>query len=510
MEKVFIFIFIISYSFYEIQSVNVVRPRGIAFERASLYIPDKDFACLDGSFVIPFSFVNDDYCDCPDASDEPGTSACPNGTFHCTNAGHRSLTIPSSRVNDGICDCCDGSDEWGTTKNISPCINTCEELGRAAREEAERVQQMIVAGNEIREQFILKAKEQKTEKQKRISELMNQKIEAESIKNETMVVKEKAEELEKSVLEKYRIIADEKRKQQEELQKVKDQNEAYEAFHDIDTNKNNIIEENEIEGYSTFDQNKDGMVSEDEKDYFMETKKEMNLDEFMLNGWSRLKQLLLTENVETETTEDTIEKDGDGQFEEIEQSDDHPDDDIEHLDSADAVDESQYDEETQLIVEEAKRARESFEEADRKFRDIERKISHLHDSLSKDYGIDDEYATLDGECYELSDHEYVYKLCLFDQITQRSKNGGSEIRLGTWNSWIGEPKYRTMLYDRGQSCWNGPPRSTHVRLSCGLEAALISASEPNRCEYVMDFIVPAACVQFNEKTSTSERGHDEL
>jgi protein kinase C substrate 80K-H len=50
------------------------------------------------------------------------------------------------------------------------------------------------------------------------------------------------------------------------------------------------------------------------------------------------------------------------------------------------------------------------------------------------------------------------------QITQRSKNGGSEVRLGTWNSWIGEPKYRTMLYDRGQHCWNGPQRSTHVRI----------------------------------------------
>lgn len=63
------------------------------------------FRCLDGSRSIPHSAVNDDYCDCPDGSDEPGTSACENSSirFYCKNEGHIPGSVRSSRVNDGIC-----------------------------------------------------------------------------------------------------------------------------------------------------------------------------------------------------------------------------------------------------------------------------------------------------------------------------------------------------------------------------------------------------------------------
>jgi Glucosidase II beta subunit-like len=67
-------------------------------------------------------YLNDDYCDCLDGSDEPSTSACSNRlvqrpTFKCKGGGARissntnTTTIFASRVGDGIRDCPDGSDE---------------------------------------------------------------------------------------------------------------------------------------------------------------------------------------------------------------------------------------------------------------------------------------------------------------------------------------------------------------------------------------------------------------
>ncbi|XP_070549890.1 glucosidase 2 subunit beta-like [Ptychodera flava] len=120
----------------KIKDATLPHVRGVDPAVRHLYKPNQnsEFQCLDKSMRIPFSQVNDDYCDCTsDASDEPGTSACTKGRFFCVGDAK---FVPSSRVNDGICDCCDGSDEWGDAPDVYPvphsalvltipCQNTC-------------------------------------------------------------------------------------------------------------------------------------------------------------------------------------------------------------------------------------------------------------------------------------------------------------------------------------------------------------------------------------------------
>ncbi|XP_020265143.1 glucosidase 2 subunit beta isoform X2 [Asparagus officinalis] len=90
------------------------------------YLDGAVIFCKDGSKSFPRNRLNDGFCDCPDGTDEPGTSACPESKFYCRNAGDRPRFLFSSRVNDHICDCCDGSDEYdgGIT-----CPNTCTKDG---------------------------------------------------------------------------------------------------------------------------------------------------------------------------------------------------------------------------------------------------------------------------------------------------------------------------------------------------------------------------------------------
>ncbi|KAI7726246.1 hypothetical protein M8C21_008590, partial [Ambrosia artemisiifolia] len=127
--------------------------------------------CKDGSRTFTKSQLNDDFCDCFDGTDEPGTSACPTGKFYCRNAGHSALTIFSSRINDGICDCCDGSDEYdGKTR----CNNTCWEAGKVARDKLMEKIALFREGVAIRKHEVEQAKVSSAKDAAELSNLKNE------------------------------------------------------------------------------------------------------------------------------------------------------------------------------------------------------------------------------------------------------------------------------------------------------------------------------------------------
>lgn len=56
---------------------GVDKNLGISPDLALNYTPSNSgtWQCLDGSKEIPWASVNDDFCDCPDGSDEPGLTS---------------------------------------------------------------------------------------------------------------------------------------------------------------------------------------------------------------------------------------------------------------------------------------------------------------------------------------------------------------------------------------------------------------------------------------------------
>ena len=125
----------------------------------------EGFRCFDGNGA---GTVNDEYCDCADGSDEPGTSACSHtrgAQFWCANEGYLAQRLPTAKVNDGVCDCCDGSDERVAAAGTAgagaagepPCTNTCAAMGARHRAGAADLYRLALRGRQLRARLVLSA-----------------------------------------------------------------------------------------------------------------------------------------------------------------------------------------------------------------------------------------------------------------------------------------------------------------------------------------------------------------
>ncbi|RUS72304.1 hypothetical protein EGW08_019936 [Elysia chlorotica] len=491
-------IFLVCGVFANAQAVG--RPRGVSLEKASFYV-GTEFKCLSNGKTIPMEHVNDDYCDCEDGSDEPGTSACSNGLFYCENKPYKGSYIMSTRVNDGICDCCDGSDEYDGT--IS-CENTCEKLFAEIRAQQEAFRKKQEEGYKVKLDYIQHGHRVKDEKRTRLSELVKNKAALVEELDNLRAIKDEAEIPEKEAKDKHEEAW---KAVKEELQKQRDAVAAAQAFAKLDVNQDNVVDFPELMKHMEFDIDSDGTVSEDEAREYLEDSEQTDLATFTEKIWPNIKEIFKLKSPEDEqvgqqgeAAEDAPSDDGelpsesaeapeaaqqldgsidpdaiteggaetatldemDGRFDdeddEDEEEDDYPEDDeddndLDVLNDNDKLDVREqrkkhkpedneekmpeYSEETKLLIQAADEARKHYDEADENVRTVEKEITGIEKYLEMDLGPQEEFSALKGQCFEFTDREYTYKFCPFDKTSQKPKGGGIETNLGVWGHWYG-------------------------------------------------------------------------
>ncbi|XP_014276049.1 glucosidase 2 subunit beta [Halyomorpha halys] len=438
----------------------------VPLPKSDRYDPSKDFTCFDGQDSIPFAYVNDDYCDCEDGSDEPGTSACPNGTFFCKNIGHIPQSIPSSRVNDGFCDCCDASDEYLTGK----CVYHCDIIGSKANQLKETKNQIFILGNRLRLQLLATGNRMKVERELAMIKLENKRL------KHLKVLEEK--EYQKDVLDKQKVeqLQSKSTKSMQE-QKEEEENKVVDGiFSAVDANHDGILELAEIKKRPIFDEDKDGTVSKEEIEYFFGFNGNVTRSIFYETAWPKLKQLYLFDKLDflrSNRANNNYDRESD-------------------TERNDEITEEKYDASTKEIIQKSKEAYLHYKTAKEILEGIEQEIASLKNVLSMDYGPENEFAVWEGECFKYFDQSFHYKICPFDKVLQSHRADGPETILGNWAGWL-DKEYKTMLYDGGEFCWKDYRRTVKVVISCGIANEVVRVSEPTKCEYIFEMLSPAAC-----------------
>lgn len=523
--------------------------RGVLPARRDLYTPTNagTWKCLSGDKEIAWSKVNDDFCDCPDGSDEPGTSACKNSSFYCVNEGHEGATISSSRVNDGLCEkeCCDGSDE-----PEGVCPNVCEEVGKEHRQRVEAEMKIRRTGAKIRSTYVAFA-----EKEKRRIEASIVSIKAEleakrKEENHAKILLDHAESMSQASLayKQKSPLYQSLTKHSAALKSLQDQHKKLQAreqaLADVlrnlkqgyNPNYQDMAVLEAVKGWDALNPEAvaEGKAAEEKVAEGTEAApatpptpapvEESKWDEAAVNQLLREDHVSLLLQHDAHISDEEPSTEGNA-F------------DLESY-VPDALYPSYENARTQVVgwltklgvvrennqsSEAAASARDRHNTAVNQLRNIERKLSDEEQAITKIFnpnwfGKDGAWKKLEGLCLSKDTGEYTYEVCLFGQAMQKANKGGGNHSLGKFSSWnktapVGSPEYYSrQVYTGGAQCWNGPQRSITVDLVCGTENTLIDVSEPEKCEYRVTGTTPALCTLETAGTAgiREEKAKDEL
>lgn len=532
---------------------------------AKFYKDATSFTCISNPSVkLDFAKVNDDYCDCPDGSDEPGTSACSHLSplsptfpqdhlddsinvtvaipgYYCKNKGHQPSYIPSTYVNDGKCDyelCCDGSDEWAGVGGVK-CEDKCKEIGAEWRKQEEARQKALTAANKRRKELVTEAARLRKEVEDRIQ----------TLGTETEGLEIRVKDLEKEFVdverrEKGKVVKaagkggksaaliglvrprlDELR---ESLQRVRGERDSSKArLREVEAILSTFKEEynpnfndegvkravRAWEDYAARDKGPEGDAAH-----------ERDLEEILKpdseNGikWEEWQE----EEEETDVCKLQC------RYATLSASDilNHAVYAFENYlppSLRDWVDQKLRDLRVTLIengilagspktdAAESKAVTEARDRLNSAKSDLEGKQNELkghREDLDKEYGPNEIFRALSGQCIEKNFGEYTYEFCFMGAATQKPMKGGGNTNMGNFvrietvtvdedlpadGKGLGSGERYALKFENGQHCWNGPNRSTQVILACAEKDELWKVVEEEKCVYRMEVGTPAVC-----------------
>lgn len=157
--------------------------------------------------------------------------------------------------------------------------------------------------------------------------------------------------------------------------------------------------------------------------------------------------------------------------------------------------------------------------AEDQLRDMRNDQQSHRDDLSKDYGSDDIFRALKGRCISTDSAEYTYEMCFMERTVQKSRKGGAQTGMGTFTRFdkvvvdddvpadgkgVGSGERLALKFENGQTCWNGPARSTTAILACAEVDEIWKIVEEEKCVYRMEVGTPAACDITGGRSSAGE------
>lgn len=546
-----------------VTAAEASRPRGVGPDFAKFYKDTEKFTCISNpALSLSVSQVNDDYCDCPDGSDEPGTAACsylsplsphhasdPSADdinitvalpgFYCKNKGHIPGYIPFTNVNDGICDyeqCCDGSDEWEGVGGVK-CEDKCKEIGKEWRKQDEARQKSLAAANQKRKELVNEASRLRKEVEDRIStlgtEIKAAEVKVKQLEDEYADIEkqEKAKVVKRGKTGgKFSVLAGLARQRLEDLrdsltrvrgerdssrERVAELEQILSTFKvEYNPNFNDEGVKRAVkawEDYAARDKGPDGDAAhERDIDEFLKPEIEgLNWDDFegdenesdVLYAFEEYLPVPLRSWVDEKLRALRQALIDNGIL---------PEDD-----SASQASESQV----------VKDAKSRLNSAENDLKNQKKELENHEGDLTKDYGPDEIFRALKDQCVSTDSGEYTYEFCFMGKTLQKPKKSGGNTNMGNFvrietvvvdedvspdGKGLGSGERIALKFENGQHCWNGPNRSTTVILACAEKDEIWKVREEEKCVYRMEVGTPAVCNGQKAKKQEKEQARDEL